>query len=195
MTSPQTFGQRAAEVLKSAKRADPHLNWEKIAAILDAEFSAHSQLALEMEQPERQPLKKSERAALFEALVEACNLTTQEMTKPARTTTAVALAEILQATPLLSCDEISRRARCYLRTHPTWPLTPKALALHWHEFGTGGRTTQAKLDIYQEPPDWRDALRARGMPGWSADTIVEITSRAWEDIRATVGAEILARIR
>jgi len=55
----------------------------------------------------------------------------EEVTKPQWSAIMVALKSIKEVCPNVTPDEIKRRAGRYRINHPTWELTPLALAKHW----------------------------------------------------------------
>jgi hypothetical protein len=131
------------------------------------------------------------RNLLFDALAASCGWNPQKMTRVASKVVAVALAEIREADPEVTPEQIAQNARTYRSRHPTWPLTPTALSKNWAEF-TGNAPPPGLPSA--EPQDWRARwaevtdpdhayLRiddARYIESWGAATAQqrsEITSR------------------
>lgn len=71
------------------------------------------------------------RNELLDALVAIDGADPKEVTKPAWSAAASALKDIKSVCPLLTTDEIQRRARNYRANMPGAKITPKALAKHW----------------------------------------------------------------
>ncbi len=108
------------------------------------------------------PRPKSTRShldSLFDALcaVQGCN--GSQMTRSMKGCIVESRKQIMEASPDVTAEEISRRASLYRRKHPTWPLTATSLCKHWPSLGPYKDKTQlSKDDLYQEPDgDWRTA--------------------------------------
>jgi len=83
--------------------------------------------------------KPRPRNVLVDTLAEIEGSNPSELTRPQVRALGVAVAEIREATPDVSPDEIRRRAANYRAIHPTWELTGPALAKHWGGCGSKGR--------------------------------------------------------
>jgi hypothetical protein len=130
---------------------------------------------------------KGARNALFDALAAGCGIRCQELTRGGSRAIAVALADILAVSPDLTEGEIASRIAKYRGKHPTWPLTAPAIAKNWASLGDGDPTRTAKLDIYQEPAEWRSAcLRL-----WGDDVGERIHAKGWRLICVQYGPAIL----
>lgn len=82
-------------------------------------------------------LGAEERDLLFQAIARAEGSDPTKLTKSAARTVAVALAEIRQASPEVTPEEIERRARNYQSQMPAGSvLTAPALAKHWARCAT-----------------------------------------------------------
>lgn len=174
-----TFGQSCAAALRDAKRDDPTLPWEKVAAIIQSKY----ELAPKPRAP--RVSKKRERDALFDALAVATGQNLVELSRAMARSIAVALADIRAVTPDLTVGEINRRAEAYRNKHRDWPLTATSLAKYWGEFG-GARTRQAKSDPYIAPPNW-EQLAKRVFPE------ADFSGRIWNDLSITIRSDILKR--
>lgn len=187
-----SFGQQCVERVRELRRKNPEMPgddfWAKAAELIDAELQS-------VPEARRPRLSRTQRETLFEAFVGACGLIEGEMTREAKRIAAVKLAEILQVSPAVTPEEFQRRAAAYRRKYAGAALTPSALSSHWGAFGSGERTLSQKLDVYREPPGWREIIRERGLANCSAETVENICGREWEDIRVSFGKEIIARIQ
>jgi hypothetical protein len=187
-----SFGQQCVERVRELRRQNPDMTpddfWAKAAEVIDAELQS-------VPEARRPRLSRTQREALFEAFVGACGMIGVEMTRAAQRTASVALAEILQVSPAVTPEEFKQRAAAYRRKYSGAALTPSALSAHWADCGNGERTLSQKLDIYREPPNWREIIRERGLPNCSAETVENICGREWEAIRVSFGKEIIARIQ
>ncbi len=155
--------------------------WLRIVSLqFEAELSAN--------RPRR--IVKVTRNALFDALASGCGYALDQVTRNAARACAVALADILAVSPDLSEAEIQRRIVKYRAKHPDWPVTPPAIAKNWASLGSGDPTRTAKLDIYQEPREWRSAC----LKLWGDDIGEQIHSKGWSDIRALYGLDILREL-
>jgi len=76
-----------------------------------------------------------QRNKLLDALVAATGGDPLVTTRPAMRAAGVALAEIRAVCPDLTPQVIDRAAKAYSQAHRDWPLTPSALAKHWHTLG------------------------------------------------------------
>jgi hypothetical protein len=94
------------------------------------------------DEPEKKPAKLRQRNPLHDALASINGANPLEVPRTAARTIGVALAEIKAVTPDLTPEEIHRRAARYKKLHPTWTLTPKALANNWAECGPTLNTQQ-----------------------------------------------------
>jgi hypothetical protein len=186
MPDKPAFGPRVAARLREWKRANPTTSADQFYAKLEEVANDELKMLSLLERPRFS--KREAQSVLFEALAEACGLVPVEMTKPEQRVCAVASAEIRQASPDVTPFEIKRRARLYRTRHRDWPLTPKALCLHWSSLGEGDRTLTAKRDVYTEPVGWRE-VAARLFPG------ADFSDREWADIRVTFGAQILGAMQ
>jgi len=82
-------------------------------------------------------------------------------------------------TPEVTPAEIKRRAEAYHRKHPTWELTPGAIAKWWADIGPAKK----EIDVYQEPPEgWRNVLVSIAGE--------EYRDRPWSDVRSVYGRRI-----
>jgi hypothetical protein len=187
-----SFGQQCVDQMREFRRQNPDMTpddfWVKAAELIDKELAS-------VPEARRPRLSRTHRETLFEAFVGACGLIEAEMTREAKRIAAVKLAEILQVSPAVTPEEFQRRAAAYRRKYPGAALTPSALSSHWGAFGSGEQTLSQKLDVYREPPNWRDLIRQRGLPNCSAETVENICGREWSDIRVSFGKEIIARIQ
>lgn len=129
------------------------------------------------------------RNPLFDALAEATGSNPENLTKTGGRTIGNALAEIAEAYPGLTVEDIHQTALTYKRNHRDWPLTPMALSKHWAECFSGGseRTKSAKKDPYLEPPHWKPTA-LRMYPG------SEVSGMEWLKIPITIRADILRQI-
>jgi len=75
------------------------------------------------------------RNELVDAIISATGGDPIAATGPAQKLAGVAVAEIRKVRPDLTPQLIDRAAKAYTAQHRDWPLTPKALANHWHELG------------------------------------------------------------
>jgi len=102
------------------------------------------------------------RNALVDAIVSATGSDPLAATGPALKLAGIAVAEIKAVYPDLTPQIIDRAAKAYAQQHRDWPLTPKALANHWHTLGAA--TAPPKLPDPLDPNgpeptgDWRATM-------------------------------------
>lgn len=101
--------------------------------------------------------KPRKRDPLFDALAETCGLNLAEMTRPAASRVAAALATLRDLDP--TPEDIRKRAETYRRLHPDWELTPTALAAHWPELTPGAIGREQRPSRF----DGIDQLRAEAL--------------------------------
>lgn len=119
------------------------------------------------------------------------NLT--EISRSAGRLIGTALADIKEALPDVTPEEIRRRADLYKRRHPTWTISAPALAKHWGEFSQFSeeeRTRAAKDDVYQEPAGW--VIIAANLYGQHA--AVQMSAKGWLEIGTDYRRAILSKI-
>ena len=153
-----TFGEKLFDALAIERaRLGGTLPRERWLAV--ANETAQSEGVLRKRKP-----KGAERARnpLFDAL--ALTMSTiqslDELTRLAAKAVGIALADIKEACPDVTVEEIQRRAALYKRRWPdprNW--SAPALAKHWPEFGNGGRPTRTGVEFAPEPAEWRAAAR------------------------------------
>lgn len=137
--------------------------------------------------------EKGARNVLFDALATACGLNLQEITKLSGRAIGVALADIRSVSPDLSVEEIQIRVKKYIGKHPTWALTPPAIAKNWATLGDGrsrDKTKAAQFDVYQEPVEWLTACHRI----WGLDVGGQIHARGWKVNDTNIRAQILKDI-
>jgi hypothetical protein len=149
-----TFGKVLWDSLKAdAQRLGRKCTEQEFVAKADALFA-------DVKRARRNTPKGEPRARnpLWDALALATGQRSlTEISRPAAKLIGVALADIKEATPDVTVEEIYRRAAAYKARNPTWTLSAPALVKHWGEFSQGTaeeRTRAAKSDVYLEPPNW-----------------------------------------
>ena len=105
----QTDGQDAPESMEAPKESKPRA--------VPVEIEPHR--------------KGRQRNPCLDALAALDGSDLAQVTDSAWGAAAKALKDIRAVFPNVDADEIRRRAECYRRKHPTWPLTPNALAKNW----------------------------------------------------------------
>lgn len=158
-TSVGSPGTRCAAALRIAK-SQGEVSWGRVAEIIDKTLvEGGPALSLSGEFPlnkkVRVPRKRDE---LIDGLIVVCGFDPLTATPRAVRAAAVATAEIKSVHPLLTTEDLERTAKLYKRNHPDWPLTPNALASHWHEFNRSEKQREAKarLDPYTAPAGWQE---------------------------------------
>lgn len=172
--STETFGQLCAERLWEAKQpGKPPLTRPQIINIIDA---------LIKEQGYHKARRKVDgRNVLFDSLAAACGVNTNEITPYAGARIGKAMSNILAACPAVTPEEIAARVDRYRRFHPTWTVTPTAIASHWPALGGGwqqsAQTTPPKLafDTQKEPDRWQELVSKALLNALPDDT-------KWENI-------------
>lgn len=135
-------------------------------------------------------MSKDERNELIEALVRECGGDPANTTKPALRAAAVAMNDIRAVCPTLTAQDIKERAALYRRRHPTWPLTPSALAKNWGSLG-GTRPTQSEsLNIYAEPQGWKPVFARI----YNID-VANLDNKAWTEISPDMRMTTLQRMK
>ncbi len=120
------------------------------------------------------------------ALARACALAPEEMTPRACTQLALALNEILAASPGATPEEIASRARAYRRKMPAGcRITPHALAKHWAGLGAGAGDSPAS-EAPPEPEGWRDILEQL-FPG----NAINQQGHGWSTVLPEIQAKVL----
>jgi len=107
----------------------------------------------------RPPKPKPERPrnALLDTIVAATGGDVANTTPSAWSAAAKALSDIKAVCPDVTPILLRQGATNYRLAHPTWPLTPPALAKNW---GTLGVRSAAQVANAQPPePDWEDTCR------------------------------------
>ena len=183
--SSDTIGAKCVVVLKAAKRAG-EVPWPKVAEIIDGVVSAE-QFSLKTDEPEK-PKPERKRNPLVDGIIEACGHDPLKATKTALQAAGVAVASIKEVHPDVNVSEIKRCAALYKRKNPTWPITPSAIAAHWHEFPTVTNTLETKTpDPYTAPENWRE-LASKVYPG------ADFSDREWSDIAITIRQDLVKKI-
>ena len=193
MTSliPDAFDAGADELWKARARGEPTQKAD-VARIFRTAWQAwnvaHPSESL-TDHAINNAKKRASRARnpLFDALAEATGSNPAQMTSTGSKTLATALAEIKEASPDVTPDQITDAALKYKRIHRDWPLTSMALAKHWGECGPegAGDTRSRKLDPYAPPPaNWRE-LALKRFPG------TNVSGTPWEELGISVRADIL----
>lgn len=178
-----TFGKACAAALKEAKRTNPQLSWEEIADIIERQRKAWF--------PDRASAAEK-KGELFSAIVSACGMKEPDMTKDAQRLAAVSLAQIKNATPNVTPEELTRRAQAYRRKYRDASCTPRALALHWAEFPAGPIEAKKAANPYDEPEGWRERLPAVfKQNNWSEDKLPEYISGRWLALPLMLRIELL----
>lgn len=186
-TTPDGFDAGAEAVWEAKKRGETILKAD-LARIVRTAYQA-----FQIDHPppkEAQPPKGKLRARnpLFDALAEATGSVPTQLTKTGAKTIGVALAEIQEASPEVTPEEIHHAAKTYKRLHKDWPLTATALSKHWGEVSGGSDTESRKRDPYLPPPEnWQDYAMKK-FPG----TLVHVTP--WADLSISVRSDILSII-
>jgi len=188
-----TFGRRLAQELREYRRSHPNIQPEEFWAKLEELADYNLKLLSLAERPRFS--KKETLGVLFDALAEATGKVTISMTKPEKQATAVALAQIRQASPDVTPFEIKRRARLYRQKWRDWQLTPNALCSHWSELGDGGRTASAKTDIYIEPPGWRAVAKELFPDAAEWGNPHDFDTIPWLDVSIYLRPKILAALQ
>lgn len=102
------------------------------------------------------------RNPIFDALAVACGHNLGELTDSGTGSIVKAVSQIRKASPDVTPEEIGRRVENYRRKHPSWGLTPPAIAKHWAELGGGGTRSREELEaiLAKHPgnPDWTGYL-------------------------------------
>jgi hypothetical protein len=156
------------------------LSRDEWLAIAAAQFKAEQSVC-------KKPRVVNGRNPLFDALALACGVQAAGMTRAAARACAVALADVLAVYPATTEADIKHRVSRYREKHPSWPVTPPAVAKHWGSLCEGDPTRTAKHDIYQEPRDWLKACVAL----YGEDVGGQIHAKGWIDVRVNYGPEIL----
>lgn len=163
----------------------------------EAEFVAKADALLHDEKLASKKKPKGtprERNLLWDALALSTgqrNLT--EISRSAGRLIGTALADIKEASPDVTPEEIRRRADLYKRRHPTWTISAPALAKHWGEysqFSEEERTRAAKDDVYQEPHLW--SVAAADLYGCAIAT--QMQEKGWDNLGTDYRRAILSRI-
>lgn len=185
-----TAGIRIATLLRELRAKHPQCSADEFWMTHAAELIEHE---LKCIAPAEHPRfsKKEIQTELFNALAVACGRNPLEMTKPEQRVCAIALAEIRAASHGVEPDEIKCRVRVYKNIHRDWPVTPKAIALHWSSLGSGDRTLSAKRDIYIEPPNWREAAKKLYPAALEWISPTDFDTVPWAEIRVILGPDIL----
>lgn len=157
-----------------------------------AEMAAAIRPALAIEFPRAAGTKRQGgRDLLFDAIANVCGVDLNGLTREYAKRIATAKRDILEASPDVTPDEVTKRAEAWRRKYPTCPLTPQALANHWPSLGETQRLTRgAKRDNYIEPEGWKTSREAQDAMNASDETWQIIIARGWfnlaVDIRATI---------
>lgn len=128
-------------------------------------------------------------APLREALAVACG----HPGKPGRIAgrqIGIAVADIVEAYPDVTPEELKRRAAIILKKYDKAGVM--AIAAHFHECGPGPMTRVAKTSIYVELPNWQEKLRriAKEMK-YDPATVEELLKTPWRDLSVTVREMLL----
>lgn len=129
----------------------------------------------EQEGSDRAPRKARARDIVFDSIALACGVSLDSLTPKAGQTVGRAAAEIKAAhaeqpslTPQDLADEVRKRAAKYRRDHPTWDLTPDALAKWWPTLAgatplgpNDSRELRAKPG--EQPREWLTRIRGKGL--------------------------------
>ncbi len=100
------------------------------------------------------PIKRQRpKDPVFDALVTGCSIDPHQITRTARGALNAALRDIREVRPGVTPAEIKSAIDSYQKLHPTWILTPAALAKHWPSL--------VFVDVTKFPPNVRDQLKSR----------------------------------
>lgn len=176
-----TFGQRLAATIRAELGLMDDDQERVVANLIDTEFATTqgklSGFALEHPSPVRTGGRK-ERETLFDGLCGACGIQREGMTAAFKRNIAVALTQIMAVTPGLTVNEIILRAREYRRKHPTWHLSPSALAKYWNTCAS----QESLRGLLDEPPDWRARHKEIFPESESGSTGWYFSTQPWEKI-------------
>jgi len=178
-----TAGQKCADALLKAKReylrAGKQISWVEVAQIIDDVLS-----------PVKTAPIARKRNELLDALLSACGVDPAQATRTGIRAAAVGLSDIQTVHRGLTAGDLEQRAQSYKRKHPTWPLTPPALAKHWASLGPAISATRTAIeDPYIEPEGWRPVIQKM----YDLDDEV-VRERTWDSLGTDTRKEILKLI-
>jgi hypothetical protein len=176
---PETFGEQCMRVFTERRKVTGNSSAEACAEVIDELFTQWKRSKRKPRSAEKAPRPRN---LLVDGIVAACGGDPFAATSPALQAAGVAVAAIKQVTPDVTPIEIERRARCYQAKHPTWTLTPTALAKNWGEFSPP-KKENAKKDVYSVPENWKALARAK----WGNIDLPE----KWLDLAITLRADLL----
>lgn len=183
--SAETFSQKMFARLDEAAAALGVKTLSRAAAgpLIDDLFRAE---AVGVKPEKRKKGEPRPRDVVFDLLVELGRINAKEMTKPQAALIGKKKAELLEAlpgaTPEQIVAEIRERWRRWCARYPSPSMhTIPALVSHWGELGGGPATKSERLNPYVEPPwDWRAVLKAEASPG--APILEGIEKLSWFDV-------------
>jgi hypothetical protein len=191
-TALDTFAQSCTEAIVAAKQAltdGETLTLGDVRKIIVEQAKAAN---LSPKRPRKkatdEPPPPRPRNFHFDALAAAFGYP-EKPTKAAARTIGAALAEIREVDPLVTPQELTRRAALVRRRYDKAGVM--ALSAHWHEFGGGDKTKSARLDIYAEPAGWKTSEKARTAFNASPESWALIVQRGWFDLSPDIRADIL----
>ena len=175
----ETFGEQCMRVFAEKRKVTGNSSAEACAAVIDELFAQWKRAKRKPRSAEKAPRPRN---LLVDGIVAACGSDPFASTSPMLQAAGVAVAAIKQVTPDVTTAEITRRARLYAAKHPTWALTPPALAKNWGEFAPP-RKENAPKDVYTAPENWKALACAK----WGN---IDLPAN-WLDLAITLRADLL----
>lgn len=193
-----TFGTKCREALaKERERLGGKITPEQWDAVVDGLVVIEA-IFRKKKPSAKRPKEGRPRNPLFDALALATGTKDLALlTRAGGRAIGVALADIIEVSPGLTPEEITRCAELYRQKNPTWPLTAPALAKNWAQFARTDRTRAAKRDIYQEPDGWKTSEAARSRvytTGVSKETWANLVAEGWFQLGTSERKEILSAL-